>query len=79
MLQEADVVLYADSLVNEELIAKAKPAAEVIKTAGMHLEEMVDIMVDRIGKEKGGSDPYRRSSCVRCDHGANRSFEKARN
>jgi precorrin-4/cobalt-precorrin-4 C11-methyltransferase len=47
-LQEADVVLYADSLVNEELIAKAKPAAEVMKTAGMHLEEMVDIMVDRI-------------------------------
>ncbi len=47
-LQEADVVLYADSLVNEELIAKAKPGAEVMKTAGMHLEEMVDIMVDRI-------------------------------
>lgn len=51
-LQEADVVLYADSLVNEELIAKAKPAAEVLKTAGMHLDEMVDIMVDRIKQGK---------------------------
>ena len=32
----------------QELIAKAKPEAEVIKTAGMHLEEMVTVMVDRI-------------------------------
>ncbi|PLT33183.1 precorrin-4 C(11)-methyltransferase [Bacillus sp. V5-8f] len=48
LLQEADVVLYADSLVNEELIAKSKPDAEVLKTAGMHLDEMVKIMVDRI-------------------------------
>ena len=42
LLQEADVVLYADSLVSAELIQKAKPEAEIIKTAGMHLEEMVD-------------------------------------
>ena len=35
--------MYTDSLVNEELIAKAKPEAEVLKTAGMHLEEMVDV------------------------------------
>ncbi|MGP7817185.1 precorrin-4 C(11)-methyltransferase [Niallia sp. 01092] len=51
-LQEADVVLYADSLVNEELIAKAKPTAEVMKTAGMHLEEMVAVMVERIREGK---------------------------
>lgn len=51
-LQEADVVLYADSLVNEELIAKAKPSAEVMKTAGMHLEEMVEIMAERIRQGK---------------------------
>ncbi|MEC2075070.1 precorrin-4 C(11)-methyltransferase [Metabacillus fastidiosus] len=48
LLEEADVVLYADSLVNEELIAKSKPGAEVLKTAGMHLQEMVDLMVDRL-------------------------------
>lgn len=48
ILQTADVILYTDSLVNEELIAKAKPDAEVLKTAGMHLEEIVDVMVDRV-------------------------------
>jgi precorrin-4/cobalt-precorrin-4 C11-methyltransferase len=52
LLQEADVVLYADSLVSEELIAKAKPGAEVLKTAGMHLEEIVEVMVDRIRQGK---------------------------
>lgn len=52
ILQTADVVLYTDSLVNEELIENAKPEAEVLKTAGMHLEEMVEIMVDRVNAGK---------------------------
>jgi len=52
LLQEADVVMYTDSLVNEELIAKAKPEAEVLKSAGMSLEEMVEIMVDRLKQGK---------------------------
>jgi precorrin-4/cobalt-precorrin-4 C11-methyltransferase len=52
LLQEADVVLYTDSLVNEELIAKAKPEAEVLKSAGMDLEQMVEIMVDRLKQGK---------------------------
>jgi precorrin-4/cobalt-precorrin-4 C11-methyltransferase len=52
LLQEADVVLYADSLVSEELVNKAKPGAEILKTAGMHLEEMVSVMVERIRQGK---------------------------
>lgn len=48
LLQEADVVLYADSLVSEDLVNKSKPEAEVLKTAGMHLDEMVEVMVERI-------------------------------
>ncbi|AFH65390.1 precorrin-4 C(11)-methyltransferase [Paenibacillus caseinilyticus] len=48
LLQEADVVLYTDSLVSEELIARAKPEAEVLQSAGMSLEEMVEVMVDRV-------------------------------
>lgn len=52
ILQSADVILYTDSLVNDELIAKAKPDAEVLKTAGMHLQEIVDIMVDRVRSGK---------------------------
>lgn len=52
ILQNADVILYTDSLVNDELIAKAKPETEVLKTAGMHLEEMTSIMIDRINAGK---------------------------
>ncbi|WP_342046039.1 precorrin-4 C(11)-methyltransferase [Bacillus sp. OTU530] len=52
LLEDADVVLYADSLVSEALIQKSKESAEILKTAGMHLEEMVDIMVDRIRQGK---------------------------
>lgn len=52
MLQTADVVMYTDSLVSEDLIAKARPDAEVIRTAGMHLEEMAAVMVDRVNAGK---------------------------
>jgi precorrin-4/cobalt-precorrin-4 C11-methyltransferase len=48
LLQEADSVFYADSLVSEDLISQAKEDAEVIKTAGMHLEEMVGAMTERL-------------------------------
>jgi len=52
LLQEADVVFYTDSLVSEELVAKANPQAEVIKSSGMALEEMVGVIVDRIKSGK---------------------------
>lgn len=52
LLQTADCLLYTDSLVNDELIAKAKPDAEVLKTSGMHLEEIVSLMVDRVRQGK---------------------------
>lgn len=52
ILQQADVVMYTDSLVNEELIARAKPEAEVLKSAGMDLGEMVALMVARIAEGK---------------------------
>ncbi|WP_139488614.1 precorrin-4 C(11)-methyltransferase [Brevibacillus dissolubilis] len=48
ILTNADVVMYTDSLVNDDLIAKAHPDAEVIKSAGLSLDEMVDIMIDRV-------------------------------
>jgi precorrin-4/cobalt-precorrin-4 C11-methyltransferase len=52
LLQQADVVMYTDSLVNDELIAKAKPEAEVLKSSGMELVEMVGIIVDRLKQGK---------------------------
>ncbi len=48
ILQQADVVVYTDSLVREELIAMANPHAMVLKSAGMALEEMVDAMADHV-------------------------------
>ncbi|NDI35508.1 precorrin-4 C(11)-methyltransferase [Chengkuizengella sediminis] len=52
LLQQADVVLYTDSLVNEELTTKAKSEAEVIKSSGMALDEMVDLMVKKVKQGK---------------------------
>lgn len=52
ILQAADVVIYADSLVSEELVNRGKPEAEILKSAGMTLEEMVDIMEARVGEGK---------------------------
>ncbi|MBO8171526.1 MAG: precorrin-4 C(11)-methyltransferase [Bacillaceae bacterium] len=48
LLQEADTVLYTDSLVNDALIARARPGAEILKSSGMDLQEMVSIMAERV-------------------------------
>lgn len=52
LMQQADVVMYTDSLVSEELVAMAKPDAEVVRTAGMHLQEMVDCMARYVNEGK---------------------------
>ncbi|SEA88556.1 precorrin-4 C(11)-methyltransferase [Pedobacter hartonius] len=44
LLEAADCILYAGSLVPEELTAFAKPAAMVRNSASMTLEEQVDLM-----------------------------------
>jgi precorrin-4/cobalt-precorrin-4 C11-methyltransferase len=48
ILQQADVILYTDSLVNDDLIAQAGKHAEVLQSSGMDLEQMVDIMVQAV-------------------------------
>ncbi|KGR89115.1 cobalt-precorrin-4 C(11)-methyltransferase [Ureibacillus massiliensis 4400831 = CIP 108448 = CCUG 49529] len=48
LLQTADVVMYTDSLVSDQLVAQAHPEAEVIRTSGLHLEEMVNCIVERV-------------------------------
>ncbi|MBW7474349.1 precorrin-4 C(11)-methyltransferase [Paenibacillus oenotherae] len=52
LLQEADVVFYTDSLVSEDLVAKAKPGAEIVKSSGMALEEMVAFIAERVREGK---------------------------
>ncbi|WP_380029661.1 precorrin-4 C(11)-methyltransferase [Effusibacillus consociatus] len=53
LIEEADLILYTDSLVNEELVANPKPGAVVEKSAGLTLEEIVARMVEVA--EAGGS------------------------
>jgi len=48
ILQQADVILYTDSLVREELMELAGSQAKVLKSAGMDLDEMVGVMVENV-------------------------------
>lgn len=48
ILEQADVVMYTDSLVREELLAAARPDAFIYKSAGLALDEMVAIMVRHV-------------------------------
>jgi len=51
LLDRADVLLYAGSLVNPALVATS-PAPEKVDSWGMHLDDMVNLMVDRVMKGK---------------------------
>ena len=44
LLQEADVIIYAGSLVNPELLEYAKENAEIHNSALMTLEEIIDVI-----------------------------------
>ena len=52
LLGQADVIIYAGSLVNPALLDYAKPGAEILNSASMTLEEVVqaEIAADRAGK-----------------------------
>ena len=43
-LREADVVIYAGSLVNPELLKETKPGCEILNSAYMTLDEVIDAM-----------------------------------
>ena len=51
LLKEADVIIYAGSLVNKELLELAKEGAEVYDSARMTLEEVMAV-IKRAWKEK---------------------------
>ncbi|MNM11703.1 Cobalt-precorrin-4 C(11)-methyltransferase [compost metagenome] len=48
ILTHADLVLYTDSLVSEELIASAAEHATVLRSSGMNLEELADSMAEAV-------------------------------
>lgn len=53
LLERADVIIYAGSLVNPELLAMAKPTCEIHNSATMTLEQVLDVMqrAERQGKD----------------------------
>lgn len=46
LLMEADVIIYAGSLVNPELLQYKKESAQVYNSAYMTLEEVIEVMVN---------------------------------
>lgn len=44
MIEEADVIIYAGSLVNPRLLEHARPQAEIYNSAGMTLDEVIAVI-----------------------------------
>lgn len=48
VIQQADVVIYANSLVPKEVLSLCRDGAELIPTATKTLEDIVPMMIDRV-------------------------------
>lgn len=46
LLEQADVIIYAGSLVNPQLLDNAKKECEIHNSAYMTLEEVIEVMKD---------------------------------
>lgn len=66
-LEEADVIIYAGSLVNPQLLEYKKESAVVYNSATMTLEEVLSVMVQA---EKEGKDTLRLHTGDPCLYGA---------
>lgn len=51
LLKQADIIVYAGSLVNPELLALAKPEAEIYNSASMTLDEVLEVLIT--GSQQG--------------------------
>lgn len=51
-IAQADIIIYAGSLVNQEVIEKRKESAEVYNSASMTLDEVIQVMENGINKGK---------------------------
>ena len=52
LLKQADIIIYAGSLVNPELLQYAKSDCEIYNSAKMTLDEVIDIMQKAEGQNK---------------------------
>ncbi len=48
LLAVADVILFADSLIPEQILELCRKDAEIIRTANQTLEEILPIMIDKV-------------------------------
>ncbi len=52
VIERADVIIYADSLINPEVCAYARSGAEIHRSASLTLEEITEIMVNAVSQHK---------------------------
>ncbi len=52
LLAQADVVVYANSLIPEEMLTVCRQDAEIIPTASKTLEQILEILIDRARSQK---------------------------
>jgi precorrin-4/cobalt-precorrin-4 C11-methyltransferase len=52
ILTQADVILYADSLVPQQILQEVRPDAELIPTGNKTLEDILPVMCDRVRQGK---------------------------
>ena len=67
LLEQADVIVYAGSLVNSELLSCKKETCTVYDSAAMTLEEVIEVMLDA---EKKGLTTVRLHTGDPCIYGA---------
>ncbi|MDR0335308.1 MAG: precorrin-4 C(11)-methyltransferase [Methanomassiliicoccaceae archaeon] len=52
VIDDADVIIYAGSLVNPAVLNSAKPSAEIHNSAYMNLDEVIDVMKKAVAEGK---------------------------
>lgn len=52
ILQKADVIVFADSLVPKQMLQDVRPDAEIVRTGNKTLEEIVPLMIERVREQK---------------------------
>ena len=48
LIRQCQLVLYAGSLVPQALIREANAAAEVVNTAELHLDDIIDEIISKV-------------------------------
>lgn len=52
IIQRADVIVFADSLVPKQILQGVRPDAEIVRTGNKTLEEIVPLMIERVRSQK---------------------------